>query len=140
MGHGQANSQRKKKRKKVLVPKPVTLASNEFQKKEKKNETAITSKYYTRDRDTHHRITLKASRWSRDPTLDRGEHKRIFFFEAFWNNCHTFWLSPGLVFAPGSGGQGQSMVCVLSPFVGGAGSIRHPWSKGREREREEKNP
>jgi hypothetical protein len=75
MGHGQANSQRKKKRKKVLVPKPVTLASNEFQKKEKKNETAITSKYYTRDRDTHHRITLKASRWSRDqsdPTFDRG--------------------------------------------------------------------
>jgi hypothetical protein len=65
----------KRKETKMLVPKPVTLASNESQKKEKKNETPITRKYYTRDRGVHHRITLKASRWSRDqndPTLDRG--------------------------------------------------------------------
>lgn len=39
----------KRKETKMLVPKPVTLASNEFQKKEKKNETPVTRKYYTRD-------------------------------------------------------------------------------------------
>jgi hypothetical protein len=37
MGHGQTNNQRKKETK-VRVPKPVTLVSNEFQKKRKEKK------------------------------------------------------------------------------------------------------